>query len=115
MSRHAVRKCVPAGAIRALVGGRNFDKRKFNLATQAHRQTGSAAKPFTFLTAMRQHIDPNAVLNGPPDLVIPDPSLSLRQGAIAAWSRSQFFYPEMLEAVCEAAGIDMDRPAGRLT
>src|SRR5438309_4065847 len=50
-----------------------------------------------------------------PDLVIPDPSLSLRQRAIAAWSRSQFFYPEMLEAVCEAAGIDMDRPAGRLT
>jgi len=60
------------GAIRAMVGGKNFEHVKFNLATQAHRQTGSAAKPFTFLTAMRQHIDPNAVLNGPPDLVIPD-------------------------------------------
>src|SRR6202022_1895265 len=49
-----------------------------------------------------------------PDLVIPDPSLSLRQGAIAPWSRSQFFYPEMLEAVSEAAGIDMDRPVSEL-
>src|SRR5258708_36252749 len=27
------------------------------------------------------------------DLVVPDPSLSLREGAVAAWSRSQFFYP----------------------
>src|SRR5256886_8698653 len=31
------------------------------------------------------------------DLIVPDPSLSLREGAIAAWSQSQFFYPELLE------------------
>jgi excinuclease ABC subunit A len=49
-----------------------------------------------------------------PDLVVPDPSLSLRQGAIAPWSRSHFFYPELLEAVCAATGIDMDRPVGAL-
>jgi excinuclease ABC subunit A len=48
------------------------------------------------------------------DLVIPDPSLTLRQGAIAPWSRSQFFYPEMLLAVCESAGIDMDVPVSQL-
>src|SRR5215471_1097393 len=50
-----------------------------------------------------------------PDLVIPDPSLSLRAGAIAPWSKSQFFYPEMLEAVAESAGIDMDAPVSELT
>jgi len=50
-----------------------------------------------------------------PDLVIPNPALSLREGAIAPWSKSQFFYPEMLEAVCEAAGIDMDAPVSELT
>jgi excinuclease ABC subunit A len=49
------------------------------------------------------------------DLVIPDRSLSLRAGAIAPWSRSQFFYPEMLEAVCESAGIDMDAPVSELS
>jgi excinuclease ABC subunit A len=49
-----------------------------------------------------------------PDLVVPDPSLSLREGAIAPWSRSQFFYPEMLEAVCHNFGIDMDRPWSEL-
>jgi excinuclease ABC subunit A len=50
-----------------------------------------------------------------PDLVIPNLALSLRGGAIAPWSKSQFFYPEMLEAVCEAAGIDMDAPVSELT
>src|SRR5215510_10441720 len=50
-----------------------------------------------------------------PELVIPDPTLSLRGGAIAPWSKSQFFYPEMLEAVCDAAGIDMDAPVSELT
>src|SRR4030081_3513312 len=49
-----------------------------------------------------------------PDLVIPNPSLSLSEGAIAPWSKSQFFYPEMLDAISEAAGIDMDRPVSRL-
>src|SRR5256714_6986632 len=44
------------------------------------------------------------------DLVVPDPSLSLRDGAIAAWSKSQFFYPELLESVSKYFGIDMDKP-----
>ncbi|HEX2647133.1 MAG TPA: excinuclease ABC subunit UvrA, partial [Candidatus Dormibacteraeota bacterium] len=50
-----------------------------------------------------------------PDLVVPDPSLSLRDGAVAAWSRSQFFYPELLESVSRYFGIDMDRPWSKLT
>jgi excinuclease ABC subunit A len=49
------------------------------------------------------------------DLVVPDPSLSLRDGAIAAWSRSQFFYPELLESVSKYFGIDMDKPWSKLT
>jgi 1A family penicillin-binding protein len=61
------------GEIRALVGGRNFNRAKFNLATQAHRQTGSAFKPFTLVTAFQQHIDPHAVMSGPSHVTIPDP------------------------------------------
>src|SRR2546423_3959731 len=49
------------------------------------------------------------------DLVVPDPSLSLREGAIAAWSRSQFFYPELLETVSKYFGIDMGKPWSKLT
>jgi excinuclease ABC subunit A len=48
------------------------------------------------------------------DLVVPDPSLSLDEGAIAPWSRSNFFYPELLEAVCGHFKIDMHRPWQRL-
>jgi excinuclease ABC subunit A len=48
------------------------------------------------------------------DLVVPDPSLTLRDGAIAAWSRSQFFYPELLETVSKYFGIDMDRSWSKL-
>ncbi len=61
------------GEIRALVGGRNFNRAKFNLATQAHRQTGSAFKPFTLVTAFQQHIDPHSVMTGPSHITIPDP------------------------------------------
>src|ERR1051326_2951021 len=50
-----------------------------------------------------------------PDLVVPIPGLSLREGAIAPWSKSQFFYPEMLEAVAVSAGIDMDMPVSELS
>src|SRR6266446_2071710 len=49
------------------------------------------------------------------DLVVPDPSLSLREGAIAAWSKSQFFYPELLETVSKYFGIDMDKPWSRVS
>ena len=49
------------------------------------------------------------------DLVVPDQSLSLREGAITAWSRSQFFYPELLESVSKYFGIDMDKPWSKLT
>jgi penicillin-binding protein 1A len=60
------------GEIRAMVGGRDFTRAKFNLATQAHRQTGSAFKVFTYTAAMQKHIDPHAVMSGPPSITIPD-------------------------------------------
>src|SRR3712207_511660 len=46
------------GAVRAMVGGSDFDQVKFNLATQAHRQAGSAFKPFVFAEALEQGISP---------------------------------------------------------
>src|SRR2546430_2717498 len=49
------------------------------------------------------------------DLVVPDPSLSLAEGAIAPWSKSNFFYPELLEAVCKHFKIDMRKPWSKLS
>lgn len=41
-----------SGEIRALVGGRDFDKSEFNRAVQARRQPGSGFKPFIWATAL---------------------------------------------------------------
>ena len=37
-----------------MVGGPNFQEAPFNLATNGHRQPGSAFKPFTLITALEQ-------------------------------------------------------------
>ncbi|WP_078392209.1 excinuclease ABC subunit UvrA [Shouchella patagoniensis] len=45
------------------------------------------------------------------ELVIPDPSRSLREHAIAPWEpTSSTYYPQLLEAVCDHFSIDMDKP-----
>jgi penicillin-binding protein 1A len=46
------------GAVRAMVGGTNFSKSQFNLATQAERQPGSAFKPIVLASAFRRGISP---------------------------------------------------------
>jgi penicillin-binding protein 1A len=47
------------GYIRAMVGGRDFDTKKFNNATQAKRQPGSGVKPFVWLTALDNGMTPS--------------------------------------------------------
>jgi penicillin-binding protein 1A len=46
------------GGIKAMVGGPDFEKTQFNLATQGRRQPGSSIKPFTLLTALEEGISP---------------------------------------------------------
>lgn len=48
------------GAVRAMVGGFDFDKEPFNLATNARRQPGSAFKPFTYITALMNGLTPSS-------------------------------------------------------
>lgn len=54
------------GDIRALVGGRDFEDSKFNRATQAHRQPGSAFKPFVYTAAVASGIPASHVLYDAP-------------------------------------------------
>jgi penicillin-binding protein 1A len=49
----------PEGAVRALVGGRDYVDSQFNRATQALRQPGSSFKPFVYLTALEHGITPH--------------------------------------------------------
>ena len=50
------------GNILALVGGYSFDMSKFNRASQAKRQPGSAFKPFVYATALENGFQPNSIL-----------------------------------------------------
>ncbi len=54
------------GEIKAMVGGYNFATSKFNHATQANRQTGSAFKPFVYATAMEQGLRPDDIVDDSP-------------------------------------------------
>jgi len=47
------------GYVKALVGGRSYKKRKFNLATQGKRQAGSAFKTFVLVTALDEGMPPS--------------------------------------------------------
>ncbi|AJZ58056.1 penicillin-binding, 1A family protein [Paraburkholderia fungorum] len=54
------------GAIRALVGGFDFNKNKFNHVTQAWRQPGSSFKPFIYSASLEKGLGPATVINDAP-------------------------------------------------
>ncbi|PYV89069.1 MAG: penicillin-binding protein [Acidobacteria bacterium] len=55
-----------SGEIKAMVGGYDFESSKFNRATQAYRQTGSAFKPFVYTMALDQGMLPtDTILDSP--------------------------------------------------
>ena len=54
------------GAIKALVGGFDYDKNKFNHVTQAWRQPGSSFKPFIYSAALDKGFTPSTVINDMP-------------------------------------------------
>lgn len=49
------------GYVKALVGGRDWSKKKFNFATQARRQPGSSFKMFTLVAAIEEGMPPDKV------------------------------------------------------
>jgi penicillin-binding protein 1A len=56
----------PDGAIKALVGGRNYADSQFNRAVSAKRQPGSAFKPFVYLAALETGLNPDSVREDAP-------------------------------------------------
>ena len=58
------------GAIRALVGGFDFNRNKFNHVTQAWRQPGSSFKPFIYSASLEKGYNPGSVIADEP-IVIP--------------------------------------------
>lgn len=56
----------PDGAVRAMVGGRNYGTSQFNRATQARRQPGSAFKPIVYLAGLEAGLRPGTMITDAP-------------------------------------------------
>ena len=59
VSQGALVAMSPDGAVRAMVGGRDYSESQFNRATQAQRQPGSAFKPFVYLAGLEAGLRPS--------------------------------------------------------
>ncbi len=65
-SQGALVALTPDGAVRAIVGGRDYESSQFNRATDAWRQPGSAFKPFVYLAALMNGWRPDSVISDAP-------------------------------------------------
>jgi penicillin-binding protein 1A len=61
VSQGALVSMTPGGAVRAMIGGRDYANSQFNRAVAAKRQPGSAFKPFVYLTALEHGLTPDSV------------------------------------------------------
>jgi len=61
VSQGALVAMTPNGAVRALVGGRDYGESQYNRAVAARRQPGSAFKPFVYLTALEHGLTPDTI------------------------------------------------------
>ncbi len=66
VSQGALVAMSPDGAVRAMVGGRNYAESQYNRAVTAKRQPGSAFKPFVYLTAIEQGLNPETIRQDAP-------------------------------------------------
>ena len=67
VAQGAIVAMTPDGAVRALVGGKNYAESQFNRAVAAKRQPGSAFKPFVYLTALERGLTPETRARGQAD------------------------------------------------
>lgn len=56
----------PEGAVKAMIGGRNYNENQFNRVTQALRQPGSTFKTFVYLSAMEAGMTPDTMMDDSP-------------------------------------------------
>jgi penicillin-binding protein 1A len=66
VAQGAVIAMTSGGAVRAMVGGRNYAESQFNRAVAAKRQPGSAFKPFVYLAALERGLTPESVREDKP-------------------------------------------------
>jgi penicillin-binding protein 1B len=93
-----------SGAIRAMVGGRNYAASQFNRAVQAERQPGSAFKPVVYLTAL----DPSRSPFSPPltlASILPDRPMSFGSWTPVNYERNYQGQVTVAEALYESLNV----------
>ena len=65
-SQAALVSMTPDGAIRVMIGGRNYGKSQYNRAVQAQRQPGSSFKLFVYLAGLEAGFTPDTLVNDEP-------------------------------------------------
>ncbi len=103
VSQGAIVAMTPEGAVRAMVGGRNYTESQFNRAVAAKRQPGSAFKPFVYLTAIERGLAP--------DTVREDKAISIKGWKPENYSR-EYHGPVTLK---QALAMSLNTVAVRLT
>ncbi|MEO0399927.1 MAG: PBP1A family penicillin-binding protein [Pseudomonadota bacterium] len=96
------------GAVRALIGGRDYARSQFNRAVSARRQPGSAFKPFVYLAALEH--------GAPPDSVLLDRPLTVDGWSPKNYSgryRGEVSLSTALALSLNAATIDLQERTGR--
>ncbi|MDR0291203.1 MAG: transglycosylase domain-containing protein [Elusimicrobium sp.] len=59
---------VKTGAVRVMVGGRDYEESRFNRATQAKRQPGSSFKPYVWMAALQKNYTPATLVKDLPTM-----------------------------------------------
>jgi penicillin-binding protein 1B len=92
------------GAIRAMIGGRNYSESQFNRASNAERQPGSAFKPIVYLTAL----DPDRAPFSPPLTLastLPDEPMSFNGWMPANYERTYEPQVTVAQALIESLNV----------
>lgn len=99
------------GYIKAMVGGQDYSKSQYNIATSSNRQMGSSFKMYTLVAALSEGMNPEIVLNGNSPMQI-TPTWLVRNagnysyGAITLRQGTVYSSNTVYAQVAEAIGID---------
>jgi penicillin-binding protein 1A len=108
------------GAVRAMYGGRNYQKQQFNLATDAMRQAGSTMKPFVLEQWLRDGYSIKSAFKGPSKLIVDGQEIHNYGDASYGWVDLQqatrasinTVYMQLIEKAGPARVADIARKTG---
>ena len=99
----------PDGAVRAMVGGKDYGESQFNRATHAYRQPGSSFKPYVYLTAFEN----GNTRRTPSSAAAVPPAATGRRRTIAAGERGRMTLQDALAHSINTIAVKVSLDVGR--